>query len=478
MKYWTLFIMVLALSSCTKEDEVTTDSTDNKSSGNVEVNASVNVNLEGDVIVGAPRAHSVVLSVAATNGVQVTVNYGTSATMLSQQTSGKVTANNIVEITLDNLEANTRYYYQILLNGVLRGGTYSFVTPRLQGSTFTFGVQGDSHPEREKEMFNADLYHINMNNVSQCQPDLYFTLGDDFSIESLIDKSMITQSSVDNIYSLQRKSLGMVGCNASLFLVNGNHEQAAKYLFDGTATNPAVCAGIARKRFYPLPDPSDGYSGDTSQVPYVGYLKDYYAFEWGDALFVTIDPYWHSDVPVDNVAGTMNKNTDPWASSYGDEQYQWLKKTLSESTAKYKFVFSHHVRGTGRGGVEDAVYYEWGGYNTKNVWQFDTYRPGWEMPIHQLFVKYGVTIFFQGHDHVFCKQDLDGVIYQSCPNPADNTYRAFNADAYKSGDVLPNSGFLKVTVSPSEVVVNYIRAFLPGDGDNASVAYSYTIKAK
>jgi hypothetical protein len=102
------------------------------------------------------------------------------------------------------------------------------------------------------------------------------------------------------------------------------------------------------------------------------------------------------------------------------------------------------------------------------------------MPIHQLMVKYGVTIFFQGHDHLFCRQELDGVVYQSVPNPADPTYTAFNSDAYKSGNILPNSGFLNVTVSESEVKVDYISSYLPQDEKagrtNGQVAYSYTLQ--
>jgi hypothetical protein len=104
------------------------------------------------------------------------------------------------------------------------------------------------------------------------------------------------------------------------------------------------------------------------------------------------------------------------------------------------------------------------------------------MPIHDLMVKTGVTIFFQGHDHLYARQELNGVIYQSCPNPADETYQAFNRDAYHSGDILPNSGHLRVTVSPENVHVDYVRSFLPVDEHNgrtnAMVTASYTIPAK
>jgi hypothetical protein len=67
-----------------------------------------------------------------------------------------------------------------------------------------------------------------------------------------------------------------------------------------------------------------------------------------------------------------------------------------------------------------------GGKNQNGTWEFAEKRPGWRLPIHQLMVKNGVTIFFQGHDHLFARQELDGVIYQETPNPADNTYLAFN----------------------------------------------------
>ena len=165
--------------------------------------------------------------------------------------------------------------------------------------------------------------------------------------------------------------------------------------------------------------------------------------------------------------------------SIGDTQYQWFKKTLDESKARYKFVFSHHVMGTGRGGVEMAERYEWGGRDPDGTWRFDEKRPGWEMPIHQLMVKNGVTIFFQGHDHLFARQELDGVIYQEVPNPADDTYQAHNREAYRSGDIIANSGHLLVTVSQENVRVDYVRSFLPedqADGQkNGQIAFSYTI---
>ncbi len=324
--------------------------------------------------------------------------------------------------------------------------------------SFTFGVQGDSHPERAGKMFNADLYKTTLQNVVKANPAFYFLMGDDFSIEKLISENNRSQTAYDAVYLNQKNYLDAL--SMPIYLVNGNHEQEAKYLLDGTSTNPALLARNAREKYFTSPGSKTGY----------------YSFTYGNALFVVIDFYWHSNVPVDNTAGDKNedkKGRDLWNNTLGDEQYQWFKRTLETSNATYKFVFAHHVLGTGRGGIEEAKLYEWGGDNSKGVWEFNTKRPGWEGPIHQLMVKNHVTIFFQGHDHLFAKQELDGVIYQEVPNPADNTYTAFNKDAYTSGTVLPNSGFLNVTVSPNQVKVDYIKS---GQNNNGQSIYSYTVQ--
>ena len=377
----------------------------------------------------------------------------------------------------------------------------TFMTQRAAGSTFTFGVQGDSHPERDGEMFDAELYARTVERVREERPDFYVMLGDDFSIEHLIGRGSVSQASVDQVYARQRAYLGPLTASTPLFLVNGNHEEAARFLFDGTANNPAVFAGRARTEFFPLPAPDGFYTGDAEPVAHIGLLRDYYAWTWGDALFVVIDPYWHSPVQVDadpggqggaasgrqadgkqNAARAAGRNRDLWAVTIGDEQYAWLKRTLEISRAQYKFVFAHHVMGTGRGAVEEADLYEWGGKDRRGSDLFREKRPGWELPIHQLMVRTGVTIFFQGHDHLFAHQQKDGVVYQETPNPADASYTAFNQDAYRSGDILPNAGHLRVTVSPANVRVEYVRSYLPKDETpqrkDGEVAFSYTVPAR
>lgn len=465
-----------------------------------------------NIVLGRPTNNSIDISVLTQQGDQAFIEYGVTPDNLNQ-TSQVFTAESDLplNISLTQLQANTRYYYRLHYKEKSQtefntSSDYSFMTQRSVGETFSFGVQGDSHPERANKMFNENLYHLNMQNVSAKQPDFYFMLGDDFSIESLLAKnnaSGLTQDNVNAVYEYQRNFLANASHSAALFLVNGNHEQAARYLYEGdyqhdddypNLNNAPIFAANARNNYYPLPVNDAFYSADKTQLSGIGELRDYYAWQWGDALFVTIDPYWHSPVVVDSgIPPLFEKNSDDWLSTIGDEQYTWLKETLENSTAKYKFVFAHHVMGTGRGAADVVHGFEWGGYDSSGKkYEFDTKRPTWEKPIHQLLKDTKVTIFFQAHDHVYSREKVDGVIYQSVPNPADNTYTAFNAEHYDPdtvklpnaeydpdyGVVLANSGHLNVTVAADNVTVDYIAARLPEDEQdikNGDVIFSYQV---
>ena len=108
--------------------------------------------------------------------------------------------------------------------------------------------------------------------------------------------------------------------------------------------------------------------------------------------------------------------------------------------------------------------FEWGGGNADGTWGFAEHRPGWDVPIHQLLVENHVTIFFHGHDHLFVKQDLDGIVYQEVPQPSYAMYdKTGSAEeyGYTHGDVLGGSGYLRVGVSPAAVTVEYVRSYLP-----------------
>jgi hypothetical protein len=197
-------------------------------------------------------------------------------------------------------------------------------------------------------------------------------------------------------------------------------------------------------------------------------------------MFVVLDPYWYT------TSNPHGEGADNWSWTLGDTQYQWFQQVLENSTAMFKFVFSHQMVGGldhyGRGGIEAARHFvsgdpsfEWGGEDPEGNYIFDARRPGWDRPIDQLMAQYHVAIWFHGHDHLFAKQDLEGIVYQECPRPSDAEYGLGAGSDYVHGDILPDSGHVRVTVAPTQVTVEYVRAYLPGDGPNGEIAYSYTI---
>lgn len=439
----------------------------------------------GSVVLGCPTGSSIKANVfTPTQSGAFYLAYGTTPGTYSHQTTPTpLQPATPVEVTLGALSADTAYVYRLYYQAAGQStwvptDEAGFHTARPAGSTFTFCLQGDSHPERLNTQFNGALYTRTLLTAAADRPDFYLTLGDDFSVDTL-DPATITPGLVTERYTIQRPYLGLIGRSAPVFLVNGNHEQAARYLLDGTPNNVAVWAQNARNTHYSQPAPDAFYSGNPEQVPFIGLLRNHYAWTWGDALFVVIDPYWGSPTCVDEPFGGGPKRTNLWDATHGDEQYQWLKGVLETSKAKYKFVFAHHVMGTLRGGVELATLYEWGGMNGNGTWGFTLNRPTWSTPIHQLLVANHVTIFFQGHDHIWVHQQLDGVTYQSLSEPADPNYALWNADAYLTGERFPSTGYTRVTVSPGGVKVDYVRTWLPQDETpgqvNGAVAFSYKV---
>lgn len=152
-----------------------------------------------NTLLGRPTDKSIAISVLADSpGDAAKIEFGTALTenlqsILLPQMSGIVsTATGApLEIELTGLLPDTQYFYRLHYipkgQAEQREGIHSFHTQRAKGHSFRFGVQGDTHPERYKnKMFHDELFKLTMEQVRDRQPDLYFTLGDDFSIEKII----------------------------------------------------------------------------------------------------------------------------------------------------------------------------------------------------------------------------------------------------------------------------------------------------
>ena len=428
------------------------------------------------IILGRPTDTSMTASILYESSQEFYLEWGTQNNNFPFQSIHFTPTRGVpMEIDIRNLVPNTRYYYRVQskVNNLFQPSpTYTFMTARQRGSTYTFTIEADEHLYDIKGVGN--LYNITLANQAADNPDFMLSLGDIFGDDHY--PNTITSGELDTLHKYYRPYLGRVCHSIPFYVCLGNHEgENDYYLSRNPPNNLAVWGTQWRQFYYPNPFPNSFYSGNTNSEPFgIGQPENYYAWNWGDALFVVLDVYRDQ---CDTSAKPQG-----WDWSLGAPQYNWLLNTLQNSQAKYKFVFAHHIRGQGRGGITNAKLFEWGGYEQNGrVYSFPTKRPNFPKPIHQMFRDYGVNIFFQGHDHVFAHEILDSVTYQAVPMAADSTYmigKLANADAYLS-DTLEGSGHIKVTVSPQCVKVDFIRAYLPQDTfgvhKNREVAFSYTI---
>ena len=431
------------------------------------------------LILGRPTDCSVTISALFDAQTEVSWEYGTDSMNYDHQTALYKSEKDIpLEIDLTNLAAGTRYYYRTKyrqgISGTffLENRSHSFQTKRSPGQTFTFTVESDEHLYDKKGV--RSIYQVCLGNQAAENPDFMLSLGDIFGNDHY--PYDITSEEIDFLHKQYRSYLGSICHSIPLFICLGNHEGENDFFMNqNPPDNLAINGTLARKKYYPNPYPDGFYSGNNANEAYgIGHPENYYAWTWGDALFVVLDVYRYQNQLTSKPGG--------WDWTIGADQYNWLKSTLENSNSKYKMVFAHHVSGQGRGGKAIAGFFEWGGYEQDGItYGFPAKRPGFEKPIHRLLVDNKVNIFFQGHDHVFAHEELDGVTYQTVPMPSDSTYQIgilANGNAFTS-DVVGGTGHLSVTVSPSAIKVDFIQAYLPADEiggrENRQIAFSYNV---
>ena len=420
-------------------------------------------NLLHSEMLGRPTDHSITVQALFSEAAEMCVQYGPASGPLSQQTAWQAfAAQEPAEITLSGLSANTPYRYRLCHRkpgaaGFSTRPERSFHTQRPAGNAFTFVVQADPHLDNQSD---TALYRLCLRNQLADAPDFMVDLGDIFMSDKMKNaQNQITHDTVTYRVRYMRGYYESVCHSMPLFIALGNHEGEAGWQLNASGQNVAMYGTTDRKKYFLNPAPDAFYTGDTTQHPGIGLRENYYAWHWGDALFVVLDPYWYTKPKPDSLTG--------WRWTLGRTQYEWLKTTLEQSTAAYKFVFCHQLVGgdkDGRGGTEYADRYEWGGKNLDGTEGWATNRPGWYKPIKDLLAEHRVNIFFHGHDHFFGKQEKDCLIYQEMPQPSHPNFLTANQAydyGYLQGQILPSAGHLRVSVSPEGVKTEYVRAYRP-----------------
>ena len=433
---------------------------------------------------GKPTQKSVSVKVFFSSDVEISAQYGITSGKYTGQTNWQlVKANEPGEILIDNLTANTAYVYRLqyrssATSSITYRPEFTFQTQKATGANFSFIVQSDPHLDEQSD---SALFRLCLKNQLADKPDFMIDLGDILMTDKLKnDKGIIPRDTITYRSKLFRDYYETISHSVPIYISMGNHEGESGWNLTNNENNIAVWGTLDRKKYFMNPAPNDFYTGDQTKHAYVGLRENYYEFTWGDAQFIILDPYWYTTTKPDANTG--------WRWTLGKTQYDWLRTSLEKSKAKFKFVFAHQLIGgdpNGRGGIEFADFYEWGGKNKDGSDGFATNRPGWYKPIKDLFTENRVTIFFHGHDHFYAKQDKDCLVYQETPQPSHPVFATANSATeygYVKGEIYPNAGHLRVNVNGDGVKVDYVRAYLPKNETttrkNRDVSASYFIGTK
>jgi hypothetical protein len=346
-------------------------------------------------------------------------------------------ASDVVEWTLDDLSAATRYEYRVLgTDGAktLRVAHGSVVTRREPGAAFSFAMVSDTH-------VGSDLSFSNQGDptvvsgmaqaIDQAKPDFMFNLGDTLDFHEFGFNTPPPDSSIAKAaYLNYRALLGDTVANLAHFNVLGGWDSE-----NGCNTVEEIQRSRSQRLLYlPGPKPETYPEGGSP-------FEDYYAFTWGDALFVVLNVYTYT--PGCHLLSTYPGLPDDW--TLGSAQLDWLRQTLEQATSKWRFLLIHHPVGGAAGNDVDSAYGRGGGQAA---------YVGEQAIVHQMMIDYGVQTMFYGHDHVFTDMVVDGVHY-TLPGSAGAPWKCTTEETGYT-DYWPDSGWARVDVSPTAVHVEFL----------------------
>jgi hypothetical protein len=410
------------------------------------------------VIAGAPLLFA---PTAKSFGISVTLSAGDPSSLKARVrpegaarygalVAGEALTADLAEWNLAGLTPSTRYEYEIVEtappNGeaVLYQGSVS--TARAPGESFSFALLTDSH-------IGPDLAYGNQGDelvlqsvgteIAAYAPDFMVNLGDMLDYHQYGFNAPPPDGTVSRAaYLNYRTSLGAVTGTTPHFPVIGNWEG------ENGEFAPEVIAWSREQRllYMPAPEPATNPEGGSPH-------EDYYAFTWGDALFVVLNVMTYTPTP--HLLSSNPGLPDDW--TLGPEQLQWLETTLANAKTKWRFILIHHAVGGAAGDLANSAYGRGGGQAA---------YVGEQAIVHGLMLEHGVQIFFYGHDHVFADMTVDGIHY-SVPGSSGAPWMFTQAETGYTQS-WARYGWASVDVTSESVHVKY-RAL------GGEILYEYTV---
>ncbi len=237
-------------------------------------------------------------------------------------------------------------------------------------------------------------------------------------------------------------------CN---FYVLGNHEGECGYhqIANGGTIATQKQAFNTRIRCICNPDNttySEGGEAGNTSAEWVGTgipalihdtstpLQNWYAFTWGNTLFMMLDYCRYSDVGGDD--STYRDYPDQFR--FGATQLAWIQSTLAANASANKLIFTHALPGgVSIGQTSKTGYYSRTSgveINNQSIFAALGVSEGThEQRLHLLARAYGVEAIIKGHDHGYAVVEVDGVDYITLPTAGaashtQLTYPGWNQD--------------------------------------------------
>ena len=407
-----------------------------------------------------------------------------------------------IELNLVDLQPNAHYYY---LTQYEQGGVWynlepaEFSTQKTAGNSFVFCMISDGHWGRSTcgyEGATGESWN-GLQCVNQIVADGPYDFCIDGGDQAAVGPSADPQTIQDK-YIGYRQVMAPVFARMHTYFVLGNHEREAGYYRRGRPAGEEP--GFADNNLGPeqyqqkwgtetrltfIPNPcgttypqgGEGAPGyDTAAEWGAGsdpwndgtstHLQNFYAWTWGDALFIVLDPFRYS------LVDSYDRPTSPTDYRLGPTQLQWVADTLADSEQVWKFVISHHQVGGGLidGDGDPIVEGEGIAYGRGSAVEAD--RPGTDQAVlHQLMVDHGVQFFLYGHEHAFAHSVKDGVNYILCAKPTNlHTWLAAQGMRDSYGDLLQQGqdqtwmrmllnvlGYIRFEISATKVTMHWRR---------------------
>ena len=272
-------------------------------------------------ITGDVRANQATLWMYAPSKSKCTFSYLAEGSSKKSNKTGNLTAlsnqaakvpGQIFKSTMNGLAPDTRYQYQVSINGK--------ADPKWKGSLKTAPVEGTSTAFR---MAITSCMHIkraqrSWNLLLEEQPDLHLTVGD----THYADTTNPTVQLEHHLTYRREKEFAKVLQQVPTYAMWDDHDYGPNNS-DGTAKGKEFSLAGWKQAW---PNPPSG----TSKTP-----GAFFKFSRGDVDFFVVDGRYHrspNELPDDDKKRML-----------GDAQFEWLLNGLKNSKAKFKIIASGSV---------------------------------------------------------------------------------------------------------------------------------------